>query len=96
MGSTMWMIELATNTITAESRIGSHKAVMGTIVPPGEPPLGSRKYLSGTRKSYAWAAERVKPAGDQAHARGIPTATNYTVSVGPDLRSRLFFHRSQE
>src|SRR6266852_5073216 len=69
MGSTMWMIELATNTITAESRIGSHKAVMGTIVPPGEPPLGSRKYLSGTRKSYAWAAELVKPAGDPAVQR---------------------------
>jgi len=41
MGSAMWMIELATNTITAESRIGSHKAVMGTIVPPGETALGA-------------------------------------------------------
>src|SRR5579863_3770369 len=30
----MCRIELATKTITAESRIGSHKAVMGTIVPP--------------------------------------------------------------
>jgi hypothetical protein len=30
----MWMIELATNTITAESKIGSHKAVRETIVPP--------------------------------------------------------------
>src|SRR5437667_9630609 len=28
------MIELATKTITAESRIGNHNAVMETIVPP--------------------------------------------------------------
>jgi hypothetical protein len=27
----MWMIELATNTITAESRMGSHNAEIETI-----------------------------------------------------------------
>src|SRR6185312_3951116 len=31
MGSAIWMMELATNTITAESRIGNHNAWMGTI-----------------------------------------------------------------
>src|SRR5258708_15871948 len=30
----MWMIELTTKTITAESRMGNHNAVMETIVPP--------------------------------------------------------------
>ena|SRR6266404_2708992 len=30
----MWMIELAMKTITAESRMGSHKVVSGTMIPP--------------------------------------------------------------
>jgi hypothetical protein len=54
------MIELATKTITAEIRIGSHKAVMGTIVPPGKrrwaPEVPSR-----TPRAYAWLTEIVKP-----------------------------------
>src|SRR6266853_1480862 len=40
MGSAMWMIELATKTITAESRMGSHKDMIGTTVPPCESAFG--------------------------------------------------------
>src|SRR6266581_4148594 len=35
------MIELATKTITAESRMGSHKDMIGTTVPPCESALGN-------------------------------------------------------
>src|SRR6266700_4016134 len=40
MGIAMWMIELATKTITAESRMGSPKDMIGTTVPPCESAFG--------------------------------------------------------
>src|ERR1700730_16414929 len=61
------MIELATNTITAESRIGSHKAVIGTIVPPGKR-RSAPEGPSRTHRAYAWLAELVKPSGDSRTA----------------------------
>src|SRR4029077_17082216 len=45
----MCRIELATNTITAESRIGIHNALIGTIVPPKR--SIHRMSLCGTRRS---------------------------------------------
>src|SRR5258708_18824506 len=60
MGSAMWMIELATKTITADSRIGSHKAVMGTIVPPLE--------LALSTDAFHQKPQRVCPEADLSQA----------------------------
>src|SRR5216684_3733949 len=60
MGSAMWMIELATKTITADSRIGSHKAVMGTIVPPLE--------LALSTDAFHQKPQRVCPKADLSQA----------------------------
>src|SRR5438067_1264094 len=55
MGSAMWMIELAMNTITAEIKIGSHNAVSGTIIPPDE--VGTETDLK-FRHSLLWMESR--------------------------------------
>src|SRR5439155_9903831 len=52
MGSAMWMIELAMNTITADSRMGSHNAVIGTMVPPSE--FETEKKGPKFRQSLLW------------------------------------------
>jgi len=47
------MIELATKTITAESRIGNHNAVMETIVPPVELDLPEQQWLMRAKANAA-------------------------------------------
>ncbi len=52
------MIELAMNTIIADNRMGSHNAVIGTMVPPSEfetekkgPEIPSKPTLDGNAPS---------------------------------------------
>ena len=56
------MIELATNTITVESNIGSHKAVRETIVPPVGRSLASAVTFN-TCQSLRWPAEASQTCG---------------------------------
>src|ERR1700692_4910847 len=69
----MCRIELATNTITAESRIGIHKELMGTIDPPQERSV-SRKApsleLAGSLRSAGGASQM-----------DVPTRQSYTMAV---------------
>ena len=55
----MCVIELATNTITAESKIGSHRAVMETIRFSHEAEWAQEVPILELARAYAHPADRV-------------------------------------
>src|SRR6266851_5577313 len=82
----MCRIELATNTITAESRMGSHKALMGTMRFSSETDFVVKGPVK-TRQSLPWLVMRVNRVGRTLLSANCATKIKFVGAPSLSLRS---------